>query len=264
LKSEEKIENLILRGYCYLRNNALECRRIDLFFLILFVLQIALLVNYGIDWQLKSLQINTVGSLLTTLLTTALVYVYLGQRPELRLIGFLVEPKDASQKLVCKDQYKEHLYHEMGIKEEILQSIAMPSREQIKHAYSQYFPVEKKIVECKRPPELLVIRNDITNLGSSTTRTHEYQFEQIQPVKRKGPKVIFREMLEHQQRQTILAIFPNHFEFGKKVDLVDGLYEFKLTVYTATKKCVKRIWILVSQKATKIEWSESRFHRFKT
>jgi hypothetical protein len=258
----EEIKNPLLKGYCYLRDKILNCRRIDRYFSPLFIGQIALLLFlllYGIDWrlitiawQLISPQINTVSSLLISLLTTALVYVYFAQRPELRFTGFLVEPKENSSVLVCKEKYIEKILEENGI--------LVP---QVRHVHSQNFPVLKKIVECKKPPQALVIRNDITNLGTAITKIHEYQFEQIQPVERKSIKKVFREDLTHQERKTVSIIFPTEFPSDEKESLKDDLYEFKITVYAATQKCTKRIWILISQNTMKIEWCESRFHGWK-
>jgi len=245
------MKNLFLRGYCYIRDKVLNSRRVDRYFSPFFIVQIILLLFYGIDWQ-KNLQINVVSSLITSLLTTALVYVYFAQRPELRFIGFLVEPKGNSSSLVCKEEYIE----------KILESSDKPLVSQVRHVHSKNFPVVKKKVECEQPPCTLVIRNDITNLGTSITKIHEYQFEQIQPVKRKSLKKAYREDLAHQERKTVSIIFPTEFPSDKKESLKDGLYEFKLTVYAATQKCSKRIWILVSENTMKIEWCESRFHRW--
>jgi len=245
--------NAFLRAYCYLRGKILDERRIDLLFTGLFLGQI-ILTGCFVYWQPLELRINVIATMIIALLTTALVYSNLSQKPESRLIGFLVQPKDQND-LVCKNEYIE----------KVAVSPCAPLRDQVKHVPSKYFPVLKKIVKCDRKPTFLEIRNDISNLGSSPTQVHEYQFEQIHPIKRCAPKQVFREILECQLRKTVGVTFPTNFlPWDPTQNLKDGLFAFKVTVWGANKKCSKRVWIRLSNNLLTLEWCESRFHGWKS
>lgn len=234
-------------------------RRISKLFGLVFFLEITILGYFlylgysAIDDQSEQIK-NTgsvLASLMTVLITTALVYYNFYQMPELKFTGFSIIP------LIFDNDRGENL---TNAKEDFLEHGTYQIR---KDVYSIKFPIYIKKVECKEKPLFLRVRNKITNLGLNRANINEIRYYMTYP-KQGRPLVKEKEIsLAHQETEPIefdIPIDTKIWDYALKEDTI----VLKFEAIGATGKYSEQVWIHISDDLKLIEWSESRLMLFLT
>ena len=224
-------------------------RRTSLYFACVFVVEI-IVFSFLLVWvfdvtaenQLD--RVKTLASILapfgSILLTSALVYHNYWQRPELKMLGVLIEPLDANGQNVAKNKYKK-----TGYRKDF--NIAK------KQAFDQIMPVVQSgymKIECQSRPSKIRILADIGNIGINETAIHEYSVELLAPEKKIVAIYSVKEILKHQMKVTL------DFEYPEANLLVDESLTLRITAKASTEKKSKKINVIISDGCKTIKWRQ--------
>ena len=221
-------------------------RRLDIIVALAFILELGLLGGFLAcfalrgKWEDLPSLIASLGSLL---LTTALVYSNLKQRPALRFVGFSIEPRRLENKehwsSLLEDKYRGVL--NVYSLDKFPERVELP---EVRPEKLKRFPYTIYEVKCKETPSKLRVANDLTNIGSVETNIHEYTAESSEGMARytKGARIGL------QTRITLDLMFPTNS------DLHGGFYKLKITAIAATRQLSQSCWVWVSQDRKTIRW----------
>lgn len=227
-------------------------RRVSVIFGLAFIVEIIIfsLLLYQVYSTLEQLErLKTLSSTLAAfgsiLVTTALVYHNFRQKPELRMLDVIADPRDGQGKTVLNKGYRLNIYQRVAGGRIVLSP--NPKPKQIRR-----FPCVIKEVKCDALPQTIRVAVDVANVGLLETAIHKYTVEEIYPNEEKQI-FICRERLRYQERATL------DFPCPLKGTLKEGLYGFKIDVVATTEKRSKNVWIRVSKDLKTITWCSQRF-----
>lgn len=170
------------------------------------------------------------------LLTTAISYHHFWLHPDLKFKGVIIEPLDINYNNVAEQRFRTPVY------ERTANGTHSSVRDNIEPDTEDGF----KVIECSSPCWQLRIAGDVSNIGGSKTKIHEYSYYMTKPVKtEKLGTYINRRFLENEERGTVDFLFP----------AIRGKVELKIEV-VATKKKSQKVIIEVSDDLKRIRWKE--------
>lgn len=227
-------------------------RRVSVIFGLAFVIEIIifsllLCQVYSTLEQLELLKTlsSTLAAFGTILVTTALVYHNFRQKPELRMLDVIADPRDGQGNSVLSKGYRLNVYQRVPGGRTVLNP--NPKPQQIRR-----FPYTIKEIKCDSPPSTIRIAVDVGNIGLLETAIHEYTVEELHPDEEKQI-FISRERLRYQERVTL------DFPCPLRGTLKGGLFGYKIDIFATTEKRSKNIWIRISKDLKTITWCSHRF-----